>query len=328
MFSIFFHEKSKDDSLYEIKNVTKNNIEMKGVFALQNIPPNTYLCSYVGDLEDCVKRVEFLNKLEKEDSKIHESYDMAHPSDPNLTLVPVDENGKIKEKFILSPAIYFNEASGKNEFPNLRYVPNYSTNEINLITISEVEKGKELLGYYGNHYNRSWDIWWWNNSTPLEQYKYFGGFVKEGNKLTTISDEEIIDVQGLKHIPLIRKVAPKRRKRTELEDEEQKNVKEPKSEASFKLFIHVEEKTTMERNEKSIRLLEKKLMVLRIKKLKVEVIDIEKFEKEIKKTQIIYRLPNTTINKNKERANELFNNIKKEIDQITDQLEKLEKDLK
>lgn len=96
----------EDKQLFEIRNVTKNDIEMKGVFAL---PANTYLCSYVGDLEDCVKRVDLLNKLDKKESEIHDI------ADPNLTLVPVDENGKIKEKFILSPSIYFTTVNKNKE---------------------------------------------------------------------------------------------------------------------------------------------------------------------------------------------------------------------
>lgn len=196
--------------LYELAKVEKNGVHMKGIVALQRIPANTYLCSYAGTRVDATNRTAFLKSLE--DAAKHEAYDMVHPIDKSKTISPVDETGTIKEEYLKEASIYFNEASKEGEFPNFRYVPNYSTQTIDLITIFEVLPGTELLGFYGEAYPRDWDIWWFENTLEDDRLQYFGGFICNEDQLETLVDVEPITVLGRNAIPGIRKVVSKRRR--------------------------------------------------------------------------------------------------------------------
>jgi len=292
--------------LYEIRNVVKGGIEMRGVFAVQKIQANTYLFSYAGDPEDCVKRTEFLNSLKEEgEARRHESYDMVHPSTPSLTLVPVDSEGKIKEKYINSPSIIVNEASEINEYPNIRYVGNKATGEINMITISDIEEGQELLGFYGTDYPRSWSLWWWENTTFLDRRKYFGGFMEHGDQLTTPDDQEVITVIGLAHIRPSRKAPPKRRRIPEPEEEE-RNVKEPKSEAAFGRPIDNEE-------------IKVELKILKERRERLFFIT-ERLNREKIRSQAEYPLQHASLDGNIRAAEDLFIQIEKDISRLSELL--------
>lgn len=118
------------------------------------------MCSYGGDTVSAQDRTDFLNRLSHESANFHSRYDMCHPAEECI-LVPVDENGELKEKYKNEPCFYFNEASEENEFPNIRFANNFFFESVDLVTLRDIEPGEELVVFYGYNYgDRSYDVWY------------------------------------------------------------------------------------------------------------------------------------------------------------------------
>jgi hypothetical protein len=183
---------------------------MKGLVAKNRIAADTFLCSYTGKKVNTKERMGFLDSLTTEESHRHGSYDFAHPTEEDSTLVPVDESGFISEEFASCQALYVNEASEEGEYPNARFVCNLTNKTLDLVTISAIAPGQEIVAYYGTHYPRSWTLWWFENTLEKDRPKYLGG-IMERNEIRIY---ELI-VEGLDNVITVSgrapRVQPKRR---------------------------------------------------------------------------------------------------------------------
>jgi hypothetical protein len=188
--------------LLEIVTVTRGNMQMKGVVALQELPPDVILCIYPGDREEKKKRNAFLATLTKEEELRHSTYDMMYPANEDYVLVPVDRQGNIKEEYINDFAIYINEASEVGEYPNVEF-QEHRTNwdSIDVVTLKTIKAGEELLVSYGNTYERTWTVWWYEQELkkrkrgPLLEGLSPSSSIEERQDKLQKREEELIGMQ-------------------------------------------------------------------------------------------------------------------------------------
>jgi hypothetical protein len=81
---------------------------------------------------------------------------------------------------------------------------------LDLVTISAIAPGQEIVAYYGAHYPRAWTLWWFENTQEKDKPKYLGGIMEH----TGVRIYELA-VQGLEEIILVTdrmpRVQPKKR---------------------------------------------------------------------------------------------------------------------
>jgi SET domain-containing protein len=169
MDAFFVADDEYRERCLEIRNTEKNGVEMRGVFAKEMIPARTVLCPYVGKIIPEIERNQMLLPLSREERMMHTTYDMLHPHDDTLLIVPVDSTGKISREFEGYHSLYVNEASDSppnSFFGNAdQYIDGSpegfpSDTEIVIVTCADVPAGQELTCYYGSFYVRDWDLKW------------------------------------------------------------------------------------------------------------------------------------------------------------------------
>uniref|UniRef100_A0A6C0CMS3 SET domain-containing protein n=1 Tax=viral metagenome TaxID=1070528 RepID=A0A6C0CMS3_9ZZZZ len=87
---------------------------------------------------------------------------------PPYYIDPTDSEGVLIPKYKFNPALLINEPS-PGELPNLRWVINSKTGRVELRTTTFLEKGQELLIWYGDNYKRDYDI---NSEECSKIYNY------------------------------------------------------------------------------------------------------------------------------------------------------------
>lgn len=160
---------------FVISDVQKDGREMKGVFAKQFIPAGTIVDFYEGRklskpqrakelLVEAGNDAEQITRLSTYDYEIEvisikptvRSTTIVSPKSRNISIVicPVDINGLIMEEYREKLSLRINEASEKSDVLNVCRIVLNSTKCMVYMTIKDIQKGEELLTYYGKYYDR------------------------------------------------------------------------------------------------------------------------------------------------------------------------------